>query len=140
MVDKRVNCFLVSVFLLVFLSTSVSAIFGITPAKYEFEYVPGGQEEFHFQILGDRDDEFDVIVEGDFSEYVELDRDYLDRPGIVNVVLNFPDEPEEDEDKPKARRYVIDGRVYESWQQVPPEYRVRERAEAEMPRVPVFTW
>ncbi len=127
------------------------------------------QRSLHLAIRRNRDDAAEVIrkfeaaldemiADGSYNRllgvaWIEAD---IDRDGSVELVfwgqrvgeiepadgyvVFRPDEPEEDEDKPKARRYVIDGRVYESWQQVPPEYRVRERAEAEMPRVPVFTW
>lgn len=50
-----------------------------------------------------------------------------------------PDEPPA---KASSRRYYVDGKMYEGWQQVPPQYRVREREQVERPRAGVllFDW
>ena len=50
-----------------------------------------------------------------------------------------PDEPPA---KAGSRRYYVDGKMYEGWQQVPPQYRVREREQVERPRAGVllFDW
>jgi ABC-type amino acid transport substrate-binding protein len=94
----------------------------------------------------------DMIADGSYNRILGITwiRADLDGDGTVEFVLGGKragTAPPEDgydifgpteQAEPAGRRYVIEGKMYESWQQVPPEYRVREEPESETPRAGIL--
>ena len=80
----------------------------------------------------------DVDDDGQPEFVLGGERAGTEEPEDAYVVVG-PDEPPA---SPKGRRYYVDGKMYESWQQVPPSYRVRELETASRPRAGalLFEW
>ena len=72
----------------------------------------------------------DVDEDGSPEFVLGGDRAGMQEPDDAYVVSG----PEEPPAGVKNRRYYVDGKMYESWQQVPPQYRLRQREDVQRPR------
>ena len=72
--------------LILFLSSGVLAVAGVTPGSYKVDYEDGLDEDFVFDFYVGRD-YVKTFVDGDLSEYVELSEDKIyDREKVVASV------------------------------------------------------
>lgn len=70
----------------------VSAALGVSPAKIEFNFVPGFEHTFDYRIISDKEDgEVLLYAEGDLAEYVTLSRSKVVGGGGLKVFLNLPE-------------------------------------------------
>ena len=69
-----------------------AASFGVSPAIYEIDFVPGLEKSFKFNFVGDNPNlEYVVNVTGDLAEYVSLDKyEYKGQAGEVTAFLKLP--------------------------------------------------
>ena len=87
-----------------FCINNVNAYVGLTPAAYSIDFQPNLKQIFNFNFYSDDPEiEFNVSVDGDFAEYVELNRNELAGSGNVNVLLKLPKSVE----KPGVHRIYI---------------------------------
>ena len=91
MVIKRGLLVLFLVFF--FVKTVNASSFGVSPAKYEVDFVPGLEGEYKFNFFSDNPElEFEVSVRGDLAEYITLDKEtFCCGSGSVTAALNLPD-------------------------------------------------
>lgn len=82
---KSVGFFLI----LIFLCGGVFGVKGVSPGSHEVDYEPGLNREFVFDFV--LDGEESVFVEGDLSEYVEVDKVLISGKERVEVSLSFPE-------------------------------------------------
>lgn len=71
-----------------------SAVVGVSPSSYFRNFEPNHQEVFHFEFDGNEDTVFDIYVQGDLAEYVQLSTTKINYRGGVNVLLQLPSEIE----------------------------------------------
>lgn len=91
-------------FLIVLLSSLVSASLGISPAVMNIDYVPGEEYEIHYTIISSSpDSELEIYVAGDLSEYVTLDKEKSIGGGGFSVKIKLPYEI----DKPGEHRISV---------------------------------
>ena len=79
--------------LLILLSFEINAAsFGVSPAIYEIDFVPGLEKSFKFNFVGDNPNlEYVVNVTGDLAEYVSLDKyEFKGQIGEVTAFLKLP--------------------------------------------------
>ena len=76
----------------IFLSSGVFAISGVSPRAYDIDFVSNYEGEFNFNFVIDGSSEVDLFVRGDLSEYVSLDRDRISGREGVMVSLHLPSE------------------------------------------------
>jgi len=70
----------------------VSAGLGITPAIVEYNFEPGLEKTISIRVMeSDPNMELKLYVEGDLSEYFELDRETLVGSGYYNVKMKLPE-------------------------------------------------
>lgn len=100
-----IGCFL---FLTVFFISSASAAIGVSPAKYEINFEPNLKQVLTFNFFGDGDIPMDIYLEGDIKKYADLSTKYLEGPGIVNVLLKLPSNP--DDLNPGNNRLLVGAR------------------------------
>ncbi len=77
-------------FLIVLLSTSTSALFGISPGKYDVDFKPGETYTFPFKIITDDGVNMVLSLGGDLSEYATLSRLSIIGTSDVVVTLKLP--------------------------------------------------
>jgi len=88
---QRNFLFICVFFVLLFFSVGVSALNGVSPGGYDINFEPGLKKNFDFNFWNDDPSkEFDITVEGDFADFVSLDKDQILGSGIVKVTLNLP--------------------------------------------------
>lgn len=82
---KRIECLLV----LVFMMGSVLGIEGVSPGSYEIEFEPELERDFVFDFVLDGKEE--LMVLGELSEYVVLDKEFVFGRESVVVKLKLPE-------------------------------------------------
>ncbi|MCD4771474.1 hypothetical protein K8R30_03595 [archaeon] len=75
--------------ILVFLCSGALALEGVVPGSYDVEFEPGLERDFVFDFVLDGKEE--LWVEGDLSEYVELDKLEIMGRGDVVVHMKLPE-------------------------------------------------
>jgi len=89
--EKKRVYLLVQFLFLVIILTNVSNALGVSPAKIELNFEPGFEESFLYKVYAiSSDQKTKLYAEGDFSEYVELDKDELIGEGTFIVKLKLP--------------------------------------------------
>jgi hypothetical protein len=78
----------------VFLCSEVFAISGVSPGGYEVDFEPNLSKSFEFSFIFDDYVKSELYVSGPLSEYVTLDKEYLEGRGSVVAFLSLPAEVE----------------------------------------------
>jgi hypothetical protein len=76
--------------LLLFFSGSAFGLSAVSPGSYEVEYEQGFSGEFVFEFILDGSSPVDLSVEGDFAQYVTLDKEVISGRESVTVFLDLP--------------------------------------------------
>lgn len=72
-----------------------SVLAGITPGKYEVDYVPGQKFAFPFSFVSsDPSARFEISLQGDFAKYAQLSDSVIQSSGNVITYLTMPQEVE----------------------------------------------
>jgi hypothetical protein len=79
------------IFLIAISSLRVGAVVGVSPGIYEVDFEPGLKEQFVFDFIFDEGVESEVYIEGDLSQYFEVDKEFLVGEGIVVSKMDLPD-------------------------------------------------
>lgn len=73
---------------------SVSAL-GVRPGSYEMNYHPNEKRVVEFDVIeGDPTRKIDFSAEGDFAQYVTLDKNLITGSGEVTATINLPSKAE----------------------------------------------
>ena len=95
------------IFAIIIILMGISSAVGIIPGKIEFDFQPGFEETITYSIFGVDDvTEFEIYIEGDLSEYIEIDKETIKGSGSFNAILKLPDHIE----KPGKHRILIGAR------------------------------
>lgn len=79
--------------IILLLSGTASAALGITPAKTEFNFVPGAEHEITYRVLSDKpDQEIEIYVEGDLAKYATVSKEVVFGADSFVFKLKFPSE------------------------------------------------
>jgi hypothetical protein len=82
------------VLILIFLTSGVFAVSGVSPGSYELDFEPLLEQEFVFKFIFDDGIKTQLYVEGALGNYVTLDKEELVGGGDVVVKLSLPSEVE----------------------------------------------
>ncbi|MFH1521791.1 MAG: hypothetical protein ABIF18_02420 [archaeon] len=77
---------------LIFLSSGVVAVSGVSPGSYSVDFSPGLSQEFVFSFILDSGVMTNLFVEGDLAKYVSLDKKRIFGKEKVVASLNLPSE------------------------------------------------
>ncbi len=89
-----VRMIFVSFFLMVFvlfLSANAMAAIGVSPPKYDVDFIPNSKTVVTFNFFGDDGIPMKISAQGELAKYVEISDDKLKGPGKVNILLKMPD-------------------------------------------------
>jgi hypothetical protein len=74
----------------IFILSKTVLSLSVGPAKTEFNFVPGSEQEINYFVSDPAGSELELFVEGDLAQYVKLDKKTLMGGGTFNAKLKLP--------------------------------------------------